>query len=87
MTQEDRIRVNQAARITRTVHTGHTIDADGTKTQYMVDCVDCLPPDIRNYNRGVLDCSGTQLVRAVETTEEEGFAVCLQVGDVYYETA
>lgn len=87
MTQEERIRVNQAARVARVVHTGHTIDADGTKTQYVVDNVDCLPPDIRNYNRGYLDCAGTQLVAAVQTTEREGFAVCLQVGDIYYETS
>lgn len=84
MTQEERIHINQAAKFGPIpVYCGKTLD----KVHYVVDDRDCLPPDITEFYVGSLDCTGTALVAAVESTESVGWSVCLQVGDVYYETA
>lgn len=85
MQQSDRILINQAARKPCTVYLGRDVGG----TQYVVDDRDALPPDVvvGTFNIGRIDCTGTALVAAVETTENEGTPVCLQIGDVYYETA
>jgi len=58
---------------------------NGRTTYYFTDCVDVLPPDIRNYrtlNMGTL----ADVQEAIARVEKDGYRVCWQVGDEYYET-
>lgn len=72
----------------KTIHTGFTLDQDGTKTIYFVDNVDDLSCEIREYEK--IECEDFSWMRLMgKIAEGEYFRYnkyIVSIGDMYYET-
>ena len=68
------------------VHSGYTIDADGTQTQHVTDCLDALPCELRGYRATDFTLDVPAFTDAIRKTEAQGWKVQVQIDGLTYDT-